>query len=144
MKKRIPLACFAVLFPVFSHAELTQSQFVAISGAVSSVGSSALVSGLILSPITIPAGLVIKAVEGSKEKKAATIKAKSDKGEEVELRVPEQVVTEAALQPGDKLQLTKAPQGTGALLEKNGKVITHMLYENDAGLSQNQLLPGAK
>lgn len=144
MKKRMQFACIAALFPVLSHADLTQSQIVTFSGAVSSVGSSALVSAIILSPVMLPAALVIKVVEGSTEKNATTIKGQTDKGEEVELLVPEKVATEAKLQPGDRLQLNSAPQGTGAMVEKDGKVITHALYASDAGLSQNQPLPGAK
>jgi hypothetical protein len=103
-----------------------------------------LVSGIILSPVLLPVSLVMTSVEKSKKDQTATLVTQTPDKKQVKLKVPQKVVDEAALKPGDKLELEKSPQGTGALLKKDQKVISHMLYENDAGLSQNQTLTDAK
>ncbi|WP_411755558.1 STM0539 family protein [Serratia sp. (in: enterobacteria)] len=134
----------STLLPFLSHAELSNGQSMVLSAGVVSLGSSMLVSGLILSPILLPANLIMRSVEKNKKAKTATLTTKTPDGKEVKLQVPEKVADEAKIQPGDKLTLEKAPEGTGALLKKDGKVISHMLYQGDAGLSQNQMLPTTK
>lgn len=140
---RLSLFITAVL-PFVSYAELSQGQSMAFSAGVVSLGSSALVSGLILSPVLLPTGLIMTSVERNKKSPTAMLTAKTADDQQVKLLVPEKVVDEAKLASGDKLDLEKAPEGTGILLKKEGKVISHMLYESDAGLSQNQPLVPSK
>lgn len=145
MKKCLCTALLlSALLPSLSHAERYLGPSVAHSTSAISLGSSMLVSGLILSPIMLPADLILDSVEKNKQEQAATLTAQAEDGQKVELRVPEKVVDDAKLKAGDKLTLEKAPEGTGALLKKDGKAISHMLYENDAGLSQNKMLTNGK
>lgn len=105
------------------HAE-EHTVVYALSSGIASVGSSALVSGILLSPVLLPAALI------TKDPKQNTVK----------MVLPLQVVEEAALKTGDKLTLEKAPEGTGALLKKEDKILAHMVNQEDASLSANQPL----
>lgn len=143
MRKNI-LVAMMVLFTGsgMSHAEeLSASGWYAVSGGVVSLGSSALVSGIILSPVLLPLSLIVGSVEKNKEQKTALIRAKTPDDKEVKLQVPLNVVEEGNLKAGDTVSLEKAPEGAGAYLKKEGKVLTHMLNQQDAGLSGSQAVP---
>ncbi|HDT4316027.1 TPA: STM0539 family protein [Klebsiella aerogenes] len=130
-------ALLAVSCPI--HAEDHTNAY-AVSSTITSIGSSALVSGIILSPVLLPATLITASVDKNKEQKTALLTTKDPKQNTVKMVLPLQVVEEADLKTGDKLTLEKAPEGTGALLKKEGKVLTHMVNQEDASLSANQPL----
>ena len=121
------------------HAE-EHTVVYALSSGIASVGSSALVSGILLSPVLLPAALITTSVDKNKKQNTALLTTKDPKQNTVKMVLPLQVVEEAALKTGDKLTLEKAPEGTGALLKKEGKVLTHMVNQEDASLSANQPL----
>lgn len=50
------------------------------------------------------------------------------------MQVPLHVVKEGNLKAGDKVTLEKTQEGTGAYLKKEGKVLAHMVNQDDAGL----------
>jgi hypothetical protein len=136
----VALMCFA-FSPVSHSEEMSASGWYAASSAVVSVGSSALVSGIILSPVLLPLNLIIGSVTENKKQKTAHITAKAADNKEVKMEVPLNVVQEGNLKAGDKITLEKTQEGTGAYLKKEGKVLTHMVNNDDAGLSSNQTVP---
>ncbi|HFW0207804.1 TPA: STM0539 family protein, partial [Salmonella enterica subsp. enterica serovar Virchow] len=113
----------------------------AASSAVVSVGSSALVSGIILSPVLLPLNLSIGSVVENKKQKTALLTTKSPDNKDIKMQVPLHVVKEGNLKAGDKVTLEKTQEGTGAYLKKEGKVLAHMVNQDDAGLSSNQTVP---
>jgi hypothetical protein len=121
--------------------EMSASGWYATSSAVVSVGSSALVSGIILSPVLLPVSLVMTSIEKNDKQKTARITAKTTDKKDVQMDVPLKVVDEGKLKAGDKVTLEKAPEGTGAYLKKDGKVLTHMVTQEDSGLSGSQTIP---
>lgn len=121
--------------------EMSASGWYAVSSAVVSVGSSAMVSGIILSPVLLPVSLIMTSVEKDKKNKTAQLTAQDPDKKEVQMKVPLKVVEEGDLKAGDKITLEKTPQGTGALLKKDGKSLTHMVNKDDSSLSENQPLP---
>lgn len=143
MRKTILITALAFsAVSTVSHAEeLSASGWYAASSAVVSVGSSALVSGIILSPVLLPLNLIIGSVEKNKKQKTALINTKTPENKDVKMQVPLNVVEEGKLKAGDNITLEKAPEGTGAYLKKEGKVLTHMVNPEDAGLSGSQLVP---
>lgn len=135
------VVCFS-----FSHAsyseEMSATGWYAASSAVVSVGSSALVSGIILSPVLLPLNLSIgSVVENKKAKKPTLLTTKSPDNKDIKMQVPLNVVKEGNLKAGDKVTLEKTQEGTGAYLKKEGKVLAHMVNQDDAGLSSNQTVP---
>lgn len=143
MRKFILTAAMALYtFSSVCHSdELSASAWYATSSAVVSVGSSALVSGIILSPVLLPVSLIMTSVEKDKNKKTALLKAQNPEKKEVQMKVPLKVVDDNNLKAGDKVVLEKAPEGTGAWLKKEGKVLTHMVNQDDSALSSSQPLP---
>ncbi|SUH67285.1 membrane protein [Salmonella enterica subsp. enterica serovar Madelia] len=77
-----------------------------------------------------------------KSKKTALITTKSPDNKDIKMQVPLNVVKEGNLKAGDKVTLEKTQEGTGAYLKKEGKVLAHMVNQDDAGLSSNQTVPG--
>ncbi|EEM2035431.1 STM0539 family protein [Salmonella enterica] len=134
------VVCFS-----FSHAsyreEMSATGWYAASSAVVSVGSSALVSGIILSPVLLPLNLSIGSVVENKKQKTALLTTKSPDNKDIKMQVPLHVVKEGNLKAGDKVTLEKTQEGTGAYLKKEGKVLAHMVNQDDAGLSSNQTVP---
>ena len=121
--------------------EISTTGWYAISSAAVSVGSSALVCGIILSPVVLPISLIMASLEKNEQNKTATLTTKTPDNKEVKMVVPLKVAEENKLKAGDKLALEKAPEGTGALLKKDGKVLTHMINQEDAALSTSQPVP---
>lgn len=143
MRKFILTAAMALYtFSSVCHSDkLSASAWYAASSAAVSVGSSALVSGIILSPVLLPVSLIMTSVEKDKNKKTALLKAQAPEKKEVQMKVPLKVVEDNNLKAGDKVVLEKAPEGTGAWLKKEGKVLTHMVNQDDSALSSSQPLP---
>ncbi|EBZ6516327.1 hypothetical protein ED485_08170 [Salmonella enterica subsp. enterica serovar Stanley] len=135
----------AVICFSFSHAsyseEMSATGWYAASSAVVSVGSSALVSGIILSPVLLPLNLSIGSVVENKKQKTALLTTKSPDNKDIKMQVPLNVVKEGNLKAGDKVTLEKTQEGTGAYLKKESKVLAHMVNQDDAGLSSNQTVP---
>ncbi|EAV1233026.1 hypothetical protein EU584_10160, partial [Salmonella enterica] len=121
--------------------EMSATGWYAASSAVVSVGSSALVSGIILSPVLLPLNLSIGSVVENKKQKTALLTTKSPDNKDIKMQVPLHVVKEGNLKAGDKVTLEKTQEGTGAYLKKEGKVLAHMVNQDDAGLSSNQTVP---
>ncbi|EFU5285953.1 STM0539 family protein, partial [Salmonella enterica] len=121
--------------------EMSATGWYAASSAVVSVGSSALVSGIIFSPVLLPLNLSIGSVVENKKQKTALLTTKSPDNKDIKMQVPLHVVKEGNLKAGDKVTLEKTQEGTGAYLKKEGKVLAHMVNQDDAGLSSNQTVP---
>lgn len=134
------LAFFA-FSSISQSKEISTTGWYAISSAAVSIGSSALVSGIILSPVVLPISLIMASLEKNEQNKTATLTTKTPDNKEVKMVVPLKVAEENKLKAGDKLALEKAPEGTGALLKKDGKVLTHMIDQEDATLSTSQPVP---
>lgn len=143
MRKLMLTATMALFtFSSVCHSEeMSAGGWYAASSAVVSIGSSALVSGIILSPILLPVSLVMKSVEKDKKKNTALLTAQDPGKKEVKMTVPLKVVDDGDLKAGDKITLEKAPEGTGAYLKKEGKTLAHMVNQDDSTLSSNQSLP---
>ncbi|MFE1283122.1 STM0539 family protein [Klebsiella aerogenes] len=140
MLKTTILAAALLAISSIAHADELTTAIYALSSGIASIGSSALVSGIILSPVLVPVALVTASIDKNKKQKTALLTTKDPKQNTVKMVLPLQVVEEADLKTGDKLTLEKAPEGTGALLKKEGKVLTHMVNQEDASLSANQPL----
>lgn len=139
MRKTTILAAILLAISSIAHAE-DRTAVYGLSSGIASIGSSALVSGIILSPVLVPVALITASVDKNKKQKTALLTTKDPKQNTVKMVLPLQVVEEAELKAGDKLTLEKAPEGTGALLKKEDKVLAHMVNQEDASLSANQPL----
>lgn len=142
MRKFILTATLApfTFSPISYGDELSASGWYAASSAAVSIGSSALVSGIILSPVLLPVSLVMTSVEKDKKKNTALLKAQDAGKKEVQLKLPLKAAEDGNLKAGDKITLEKTPEGTGAYLKKEGKVLAHMVNQEDSALSSNQPL----
>lgn len=140
MRKTTILAAALLAISSIAHADERTTAVYALSSGIASIGSSALVSGIILSPVLVPVALITASVDKNKKQKTALLTTKDPKQNTVKMVLPLQVVEEADLKTGDKLTLEKAPEGTGALLKKEDKVLAHMVNQEDASLSANQPL----
>ncbi|HEM8662443.1 STM0539 family protein [Klebsiella aerogenes] len=140
MRKTTILAAALLAISSIAHADERTTAIYALSSGIASIGSSALVSGIILSPVLVPVALVTASIDKNKKQKTALLTTKDPKQNTVKMVLPLQVVEEADLKTGDKLTLEKAPEGTGALLKKEDKVLAHMVNQEDASLSANQPL----
>lgn len=140
MHKTTILAAAALLAVSSTIRAEDHTNAYAVSSTITSIGSSVLVSGIILSPVLLPAALIAASVDKNKEQKTALLTTKDLKQNTVKMVLPLQVVEEAELKAGDKLTLEKAPEGTGVLLKKEDKVLAHMVNQEDASLSANQPL----
>lgn len=140
MRKTSIFAAALLAISSIAHADERTTAVYALSSGIASIGSSALVSGIILSPVLVPVALITASVDKNKKQKTALLTTKDPKQNTVKMVLPLQVVEEANLKTGDKLTLEKAPEGTGALLKKEDKVLAHMVNQEDASLSANQPL----
>lgn len=140
MRKTTIFAAALLAISSIAHADERTTAVYALSSGIASIGSSALVSGIILSPVLVPVALITASVDKNKKQKTALLTTKDPKQNTVKMVLPLQVVEEANLKSGDKLTLEKAPEGTGALLKKEDKVLAHMVNQEDASLSANQPL----
>ena len=143
MRKSVFAAMLALLtFSSASHSrDASSASIYALSSGIASIGASALVSGIILSPVVLPITLVMKSVEKNQTQKTAVLTAVPPDRKEIKLAVPLTVAEEGKLKKGDTLMLEKTPDGTGAYLKKDGKVLSHMVNQEDSSLSDNQPLP---
>lgn len=140
MRKTSIFAAALLAISSIAHADERTTAVYALSSGIASIGSSALVSGIILSPVLVPVALITASVDKNKKQKTALLTTKNPKQNTVKMVLPLQVVEKADLKTGDKLTLEKAPEGTGALLKKEDKVLAHMVNQEDASLSANQPL----
>ncbi|HAT1514852.1 MULTISPECIES: STM0539 family protein [Morganella] len=114
------------------------------TAAVSSVlsaASSVIISAVILSPVILPAQLSVESVENNKKEKVTTITGKTDKNEDVVLLVATEKLEKIPVNPGDKLAMEPAEKGPGAYLKKDGKIITHMVNQDDRELTHQEKMP---
>ncbi|AFQ67023.1 STM0539 family protein [Klebsiella pneumoniae] len=140
MRKTSIFAAALLAISSIAHADERTTAVYALSSGIASIGSSALVSGIILSPVLVPVALITASVDKNKKQKTALLTTKDPKQNTVKMVLPLQVVEKVDLKTGDKLTLEKAPEGTGALLKKEDKVLAHMVNQEDASLSANQPL----
>lgn len=138
--------CAASLISLPSHAEsmLGNSPYLstAVISSAGSLASSVVISGIILSPVLIPATLVAISVDKStKEKEVTTITGKTTKNEDVTLLVATEKLEKIPVKPGDKLTIDPAEKGAGAYLKKDGKVISHMVTQDDRELTHQEKMP---
>lgn len=112
----------------------------AVLSSAGSVYSSVMISGAILSPIILPAQLSAESVENNKKEKVTTITGKTDKNEDVALLVATEKLEKTPVNPGDKLTLEPAEKG-GAYLKKDGKIISHMVTQDDRELTHQEKMP---
>ncbi|VEA38219.1 membrane protein [Salmonella enterica subsp. enterica] len=134
------VVCFS-----FSHAsyseEMSATGWYAASSAVVSVAVPHWLAELYSPPVLLPLNLIIGSVVENKKQKTALITTKSPDNKDIKMQVPLNVVKEGNLKAGDKVTLEKTQEGTGAYLKKEGKVLAHMVNQDDAGLSSNQTVP---
>ena len=140
MRKTSIFAAALLAISSIAHADERTTAVYALSSGIASIGSSALVSGIILSPVLVPVALITASVDKNRKQKTALLTTKDPKQNTVKMVLPLQVVEKVDLKTGDKLTLEKAPEGTGALLKKEDKVLAHMVNQEDASLSANQPL----
>ena len=140
MRKTSIFAAALLAISSIAHADERTTAVYALSSGIASIGSSALVSGIILSPVLVPVALITASVDKNKKQKTALLTTKDPTQNTVKMVLPLQVVEKVDLKTGDKLTLEKAPEGTGALLKKEDKVLAHMVNQEDASLSANQPL----
>ncbi|MET2608243.1 STM0539 family protein [Klebsiella pneumoniae] len=140
MRKTSIFAAALLAISSIAHADERTTAVYALSSGIASIGSSALVSGIILSPVLVPVALITASFDKNKKQKTALLTTKDPKQNTVKMVLPLQVVEKVDLKTGDKLTLEKAPEGTGALLKKEDKVLAHMVNQEDASLSANQPL----
>ncbi len=140
MRKTSIFAAALLAISSIAHADERTTAVYALSSGIASIGSSALVSGIILSPVLVPVALITASVDKNKKQKTALLTTKDPKQNTVKMVLPLQVVEKVDLKTGDKLTLEKAPEGTGALLKKEDKVLAHIVNQEDASLSANQPL----
>lgn len=143
MRKSVFAATLALLtISSASHSrETSPGAMYGLSSAIVSIGGSALVSGIILSPVLLPISLVMTSVEKNQTQKTAVLTAVTPDRKEIKMAVPLAVAEEGKLKKGDALILDKTPDGTGAYLKKDGKVLSHMVNQGDSSLSENHPLP---
>lgn len=112
-----------------------------VLSSAGSAYSSVVISGAILSPIILPAQLIAESVENNKKEKVTTITAKTAKKEDVTLLVATEKLEKNPVKPGDKLTIEPAEKGAGAYLKKDGKVISHMVTQDDRELTHQEKMP---
>ena len=140
MRKTSIFAAALLAISSIAHADERTTAVYALSSGIASIGSSALVSGIILSPVLVPVALITASVDKNKKQKTALLTTKDPKQNTVKMVLPLQVVEKVDLKTGDKLTLEKAPEGTGALLKKEDKGLAHRVNPEDASLPPHQPL----
>lgn len=138
------ILCAATLVtPPANAGKLPDNPYLS-TAAVSSVlsaASSVIISAVILSPVILPAQLSVESVENNKKEKVTTITGKTDKNEDVVLLVATEKLEKIPVNPGDKLAMEPAEKGPGAYLKKDGKIITHMVNQDDRELTHQEKMP---
>lgn len=136
--------CAATLVTLPANAGKLPDNPYLSTAAVSSVlsaASSVIISAVILSPVILPAQLSVESVENNKKEKVTTITGKTDKNEDVVLLVATEKLEKIPVNPGDKLVMEPAEKGPGAYLKKDGKIITHMVNQDDHELTHQEKMP---
>ncbi|HGY3146034.1 TPA: STM0539 family protein [Morganella morganii] len=136
--------CAATLVTLPANAGKLPDNPYLSTAAVSSVlsaASSVIISAVILSPVILPAQLSVESVENNKKEKVTTITGKTDKNEDVVLLVATEKLEKIPVNPGDKLAMEPAEKGPGAYLKKDGKIITHMVNQDDRELTHQEKMP---
>ncbi|MDH8538417.1 STM0539 family protein, partial [Klebsiella pneumoniae] len=83
-----------------AHADERTTAVYALSSGIASIGSSALVSGIILSPVLVPVALITASVDKNKKQKTALLTTKDPKQNTVKMVLPLQVVEKVDLKTG--------------------------------------------
>lgn len=138
------IVCAATLITLPAGADSLMKHPYLSAAALSSAGSiysSVMISGAILSPIILPVQFSAKSVENNKKEKVTTITGKTDKNEEVALLVATEKLEKNPVNPGDTLTLEPAEKGPGAYLKKDGKIISHMVTQDDRELTHQEKMP---
>ncbi|EPU3935394.1 STM0539 family protein [Morganella morganii] len=138
------ILCAATLVTLPANAGKLPDNPYLSTAAVSSVlsaASSVIISAVILSPVILPAQLSVESVENNKKEKVTTITGKTDKNEDVVLLVATEKLEKIPVNPGDKLAMEPAEKGPGAYLKKDGKIITHMVNQDDHELTHQEKMP---
>ncbi|HED3891278.1 TPA: STM0539 family protein [Morganella morganii] len=138
------ILCAATLVTLPANAGKLPDNPYLSTAAVSSVlsaASSVIISAVILSPVILPAQLSVESVENNKKEKVTTITGKTDKNEDVVLLVATEKLERIPVNPGDKLAMEPAEKGPGAYLKKDGKIITHMVNQDDRELTHQEKMP---
>ncbi|HHX8749034.1 STM0539 family protein [Morganella morganii] len=138
------ILCAATLVTLPANAGKLPDNPYLSTAAVSSVlsaASSVIISAVILSPVILPAQLSVESVENNKKEKVTTITGKTDKNEDVVLLVATEKLEKIPVNPGDKLAMEPAEKGPGAYLKKDGKIITHMVNQDDRELTHQEKMP---
>ncbi|GEM_PF-3745896 len=136
--------CAATLVTLPANAGKLPDNPYLSTAAVSSVlsaASSVIISAVILSPVILPAQLIVESVENNKKEKVTTITGKTDKNEDVVLLVATEKLEKIPVTTGDKLAMEPAEKGPGAYLKKDGKIITHMVNQDDRELTHQEKMP---
>lgn len=138
------ILCAATLVTLPANAGKLPDNPYLSTAAVSSVlsaASSVIISAVILSPVILPAQLSVESVENNKKEKVTTITGKTDKNEDVVLLIATEKLEKIPVNPGDKLAMEPAEKGPGAYLKKDGKIITHMVNQDDRELTHQEKMP---
>lgn len=138
------IVCAATLVTLPANAgKLPDNPYLstAVLSSAGSVYSSVMISGAILSPIILPAQLSAESVENNKKEKVTTITGKTDKNKDIALLVATEKLEKTPVNPGDKLTLEPAEKGPGAYLKKDGKIISHMVTQDDRELTHQEKMP---
>ncbi|QXO71139.1 STM0539 family protein [Morganella morganii] len=97
--------------------------------------SSAVISGVILLPLLIPAQIVVESVQFSEKDKTTTITGTTKNNEKAALVVATEKLEKKPVKPRDILTLEPAEEGAGNYLKKDGAVISHMISQDEQNLS---------
>lgn len=104
--------------------------------------SSAVISGIILLPLLIPAQIVVDSVQYSEKDKTTTITGTTKNNEKAALVVATEKSDKKPVKPGDTLTLEPAEKGAGHYLKKDGTIISHMISQDEQNLSyQGRMSP---
>lgn len=104
--------------------------------------SSAVISGIILLPLLIPAQIVVDSVQYSEKDKTTTITGTTKNNEKAALVVATEKLEKKPVKPGDTLTLEPAEKGAGHYLKKDGTIISHMISQDEQNLSyQDRMSP---
>lgn len=104
--------------------------------------SSAVISGIILLPLLIPAQIVVDSVQYSEKDKTTTITGTTKNNEKAALVVATEKLDKKPVKLGDTLTLDPAEKGAGHYLKKDGTIISHMISQDEQNLSyQGRMSP---
>lgn len=126
------LLCSVLLVSVPAQAENFSAKHPNSSAALF---SSAVISGIILLPLLIPAQIVVESVQYSEKDKTTTITGTTTNNEKAVLVVATEKLEKKPVKSGDTLTLEPAEKGVGNYLKKDGTIISHMMSQDEHNLS---------